>query len=229
MSDSCDYMYGSKTGFPVFHCVAEFPHTHVHWVSDAVSPSHPFDTSLLTIFPSIVVSSNELDLHIMWPKRCSFIFSIGLSIEYCSTTSKTNLMFPITKQYWALIKFNSTAILSSRKSQHCCLAILLPFSPPVIELLPYSFSCLKRPANPSLSANQEFFLPPSPKMSAWSLIILCSEGLLYTANSFLYHEVQHTRLPCSSPTSRVCSNSCSSSQWCHPTISSSVFPFASCI
>ena len=37
----------------------------------------------------------------------------------------------------------------------------------------------------------------------------------------------HTRLPCSSPTRRACSNSCPSSQWCHPTISSSVVPFSS--
>ena len=37
----------------------------------------------------------------------------------------------------------------------------------------------------------------------------------------------HTRLPYPSPTPRVCSNSCPSSQWCHPTISSSVIPFTS--
>ena len=42
------------------------------------------------------------------------------------------------------------------------------------------------------------------------------------------HESQHARLPCPSPTPRVYSNSSSSSQWCHPTISSSVIPFSSC-
>ena len=42
------------------------------------------------------------------------------------------------------------------------------------------------------------------------------------------HGLQHTRLPCPSPTPRACSNSCPSSQWCHPTISSSVIPFSSC-
>ena len=40
------------------------------------------------------------------------------------------------------------------------------------------------------------------------------------------HGLQHTRLPCPSPTPRACSNSCPWSQWCHPTISSSVFPFS---
>ena len=41
------------------------------------------------------------------------------------------------------------------------------------------------------------------------------------------HELQHARLLCPSPTPRTCSNSCSSSWWCHPTISSSVIPFSS--
>ena len=42
------------------------------------------------------------------------------------------------------------------------------------------------------------------------------------------HESQHTRPPCPSPTPGVYSNSCPSSQWCHPAISSSVIPFSFC-
>ena len=42
------------------------------------------------------------------------------------------------------------------------------------------------------------------------------------------HGLQHTRLPCPSPTPRARSNSCPLSQWCHSTISSSVIPFSSC-
>ena len=42
------------------------------------------------------------------------------------------------------------------------------------------------------------------------------------------HGLQHARLPCPSPTPRAYSNSCPLSQWCHPTISSSVVPFSSC-
>ena len=42
------------------------------------------------------------------------------------------------------------------------------------------------------------------------------------------HDSQHARPPCSSPTPRVHSNSCPSSWWCHPAISSSVIPFSSC-
>ena len=41
--------------------------------------------------------------------------------------------------------------------------------------------------------------------------------------------LQNTRLPCPSLSYKVCSNSCPLSQWCHPTILSSVFPFSSCL
>ena len=43
------------------------------------------------------------------------------------------------------------------------------------------------------------------------------------------HGLQHARLPCPSLSSRACSNSCPSSWWCHPTISSSVVPFSSAL
>ena len=42
------------------------------------------------------------------------------------------------------------------------------------------------------------------------------------------HELQHARPPCPSPTPGVYPNSCPSSRWCHPAISSSVIPFSSC-
>ena len=48
------------------------------------------------------------------------------------------------------------------------------------------------------------------------------------SDSLRPHEPQHARPPCPSPTPGVYPNSCSLSQWCHPTISSSVVPFTSC-
>jgi len=48
------------------------------------------------------------------------------------------------------------------------------------------------------------------------------------SDSLWPHELQHARPPCPSPTPRVHSNSCPSSQWCHPAMSSSVVPFSSC-
>ena len=50
-----------------------------------------------------------------------------------------------------------------------------------------------------------------------------------TSDSLRFHGPQHTRPPCPSPTPGVYSKSCPLSQWCHPTISSSVIPFSSCL
>ena len=47
------------------------------------------------------------------------------------------------------------------------------------------------------------------------------------SNSLWPHGLQHSRPPCPSSTSRVYSNSCPLSRWCHPAISSSVIPFSS--
>ena len=49
------------------------------------------------------------------------------------------------------------------------------------------------------------------------------------SNSLWPHELQHARLPCPSPTPGPYSNSCPLSQWYHPTISSSIIPFSSCL
>ena len=49
------------------------------------------------------------------------------------------------------------------------------------------------------------------------------------SDSLQPHEPQHARPPCPSPTPGVYPNSCPLSRWCHPTISSSVVPFSSCL
>ena len=49
------------------------------------------------------------------------------------------------------------------------------------------------------------------------------------SDSLWPHGLQHSRPPCPSPTPRDYSNSCPLSRWCHPTISSSVIPFSSCL
>ena len=49
------------------------------------------------------------------------------------------------------------------------------------------------------------------------------------SNSLQPHGLQHARLPRPSPSPGACSNSCLLSQWCHPTSSSSVVPFSSCL
>ena len=49
------------------------------------------------------------------------------------------------------------------------------------------------------------------------------------SDSLRPHGMQHTRPPCPSPTPGVYPNSCPLSRWCHPTISSSIIPFSSCL
>ena len=61
----------------------------------------------------------------------------------------------------------------------------------------------------------------------YSLLLLFTRSVV--SNSLWPHGLQHARLPCPLPSFRVCSNSCPVSQWCHPTIFSSVVPFSSCL
>ena len=59
------------------------------------------------------------------------------------------------------------------------------------------------------------------------LLLLFSHSV--TSYTLQPHGLQHASLPSPSPSHRACSNSCPLSQWCHPTISSSVVPFSSCL
>ena len=63
----------------------------------------------------------------------------------------------------------------------------------------------------------------SGAVSVLSWLSLLSHSVI--SNSLQPHGLQHARPPCPSPSPGACSNSCPSSRWCHPTISSSVVPF----
>ena len=79
----------SAPGFPVHHLLLELAQTHVHWVGDAIQPSHPLSSRSppAFIFSSIRVFSNESVLSIRWPKYWSFNFSISPSNEYSGLIS----------------------------------------------------------------------------------------------------------------------------------------------
>ena len=64
-------------GFPVLHCLLEFPQTHVHGVGDAIQPSHALPPLLFlpSISTSIRVFSIESTLSIRWQKNCDFGFN----------------------------------------------------------------------------------------------------------------------------------------------------------
>ena len=80
----CDPINCSTPGFPVLHCLLEFAQTHAHWVGDAIQSSHPLlpSSPQPSIFPSTMVFSNQLALHIRWPKYWNISFSISPSNEY---------------------------------------------------------------------------------------------------------------------------------------------------
>ena len=70
---------------------------------------------------------------------------------------------------------------------------------------------------------------PETIVQAWGRVLVQPQfSPSVVSNSLRPHELQHTRPPCPAPTPGVYSNSSPLSQWCHPTISSSVIPFSSC-
>ena len=82
-------MHCSTPGFPVHHQLPEFTQTHVHWVGDAIQPSHPLSFPSL---PTFNLSQHQglfkwVSSSIRWPKYWSFHFSISPSNEYSGLTS----------------------------------------------------------------------------------------------------------------------------------------------
>ena len=79
----CNLMDCSTPGFQVLHHVLKLSQALVHRVSDAIQPPHPLSSPSpsSSIFPSIKVFSNELTLHIRWPKYWNFSFSRSPSSE----------------------------------------------------------------------------------------------------------------------------------------------------
>ena len=80
----CNPMDCTTPGLPVYHQVLEFTQTRVHWVSDAIQPSHPLSSPSPLAFN---LSQHQCLLkwvssHIRWPKYWSFSFNISPSNEH---------------------------------------------------------------------------------------------------------------------------------------------------
>ena len=78
-------MNSSTPGLPVHHQLPESTQTHVHWVCDAIQPSHPLSSlspPALNLSQSVRVFSNDSALHIRWPNYWSFSFNISPSNEH---------------------------------------------------------------------------------------------------------------------------------------------------
>ena len=74
----------------------------------------------------------------------------------------------------------------------------------------------------------DLWLPVSQNFTVDCTCVVIIVVHLVVSDSLQPHGLQHARLPCPSLSPGVCSNSCPWSQWCHPTISSSVIRFSSC-
>ena len=84
MSTLCDPMDCSTPGFLVLHHLPDFAQIHVHWISDAIQPSHPLSSPSPPAFNLSQHQGlfNDLTLCIRWPTYWSFSFSITPSSEY---------------------------------------------------------------------------------------------------------------------------------------------------
>ena len=81
----------------------------------------------------------------------------------------------------------------------------------------------------SLHCYCESILDITAERSSSYLLSLLLFSHMVMSDSLWPQGLQHARLPCPSPSLGICSNSCPSSWWCHPAITSSVVPFSSCL
>ena len=121
----CNPLDCSMPGLPVPQHLLKFTQVHVHCIGDAIQPSQPLmPSSLASIFPSIRDLSNELAIHIRWPKYWSSglvsvlpvsiwggfplrltglisLLSKGLSGVFSSTTVQRHQFFGLLPSLWS--------------------------------------------------------------------------------------------------------------------------------
>ena len=97
----CNLMDCSTPGLPVNSQLPEFTQTHVHWVGDAIQPSHPLSSPSPAVLnpPSIRVFSNESVLYIRWP-----------SIRVSASVS----VLPMNIQDWSPLEWTGWISLHSK-------------------------------------------------------------------------------------------------------------------
>ena len=122
-STLCSPMNCSMPGPLFHHQLPEFTQTHVHWVGDAIQPSHPLlspsPPAPNTPLPSIGVLSNESALCMRWPKYWSFSFSISPSKEIWGLISFRKWTGWISLQSKGLSRVFSNTVV--QKHQFFCL------------------------------------------------------------------------------------------------------------
>ena len=106
MSELCDPMDCSMTGFPVLYQLLELAHTHVHWVSDAIQPSH----SLLSLCPLIFNLFHHQGLF-KWVSslyQVAKILKFQLQHQSFQWTPRTDLLFFLMSKKLSRVFSNTT-------------------------------------------------------------------------------------------------------------------------
>ena len=172
---------------------------------------------LPSIFPIIRIFSNESALHIRWPKYWSFSFNIRPSNEHPGLIS--------FRMDW-LHLFAVQGTLNSLLQPHSSKPSILQHSAFFIVQLSHPYMITGK----CIALTRWIFFGRVMSLLFNMLSQFCSVqfSLSVMSNSSWPYELQHARPPCPSATPEVHSNSCPSSWWCHPAISSSVVPFYSC-
>ena len=107
----------------------------------------------------------------------------------------------------------------------------------ILHMVMYTSQCCSLSSSPSLTVSQvcslclRLYSCPANRLLCTTFLDSISSfqfSCSVMSDSLQPHESQHARPPCPSPTPEVHSDSCPSSQWCHPAILSSVVPFSSC-
>ena len=223
VSDSLQPHEPQPPGLPVHHQLPESTQTPVHWVSDAIQPSHSLSSpsaafnlsqhqGLFQWVSYLHQVAKVLELHLQcqsfqWIFRTDFLYD-GLFGSPCSP--RDSLESSPTPQFKSI---NSSALSffygSTLTSTHdYCKNHSLTRQTFVGKVTSLLFNMLSRLVIA--------FLPRNSSVQSLSCVQL-----------FVTPWTAAHRPPCPSPTLGVYSNSHPLSRWCHPTISSSVIPFSS--
>ena len=118
----------SMPGFPVHHQLLQFAQTPIHWVCDAIQPSHPLSTPSPPAFDLSQHQglSNESVLHIKWPKYWSFSFSIS-NVQDWFPLGLTGLISLQSKGLKSLLQHHSSKASILQHSAFFTVQLLHPY------------------------------------------------------------------------------------------------------
>ena len=175
--------------------------------------------------PSITVFSNESTLRMRWPEYWNFSFSIIPSKEIPGLSSFRMDwldLLAVQETLKSLLQHHSSKASILQRSAFFTVQLSYPYMTRGKTIALTRWTLVVKVKSLLLNILSKLVITFLPRSSLVQLS--CS----VVSNSLWPHESKHARPPCPSPTPGVHSDSCPSSQWCHPAISSSVVPFSSC-